>query len=221
MEKLMGKDNIRGLYAIIDTSYVPLEAMEKAAREILAGGARLVQLRAKGVGSGNFLTAAKIVREATAKADATFIVNDRVDVALLAGADGVHLGQEDLPVEEARRLLGPDKLIGLSTHNPEEALAANTLTRSGYVDYISFGPVFETVSKADARTPRGLEALSEVRSRVGLPITAIGGITEDNVESVVKHGADAAAMISSILTSTDVRKKVASVITRIDAAMQP
>lgn len=217
----MGKGKIRGLYAIIDTSYVELEAMEKTAREILAGGASFVQLRAKGFGSGDFLTAAKLVREATAKAGAAFIVNDRVDIALLAGADGVHLGHEDLPVEEARRLLGPGKLIGLSTHNPEEAFAANSLARSGCVDYISFGPVFETVSKTDARTPKGLKGLSEVRSRVDLPITAIGGITEDNVESVIRHGADSAAMISSILTSTDVRKKVASVITRIEAAMQP
>lgn len=208
---------IRGLYAIIDASYVPLEAVERTARDILDGGARMVQLRAKSMGSKYFLTAARAVRDETAKTNAIFIVNDRVDVALLANADGVHLGQEDLPVKEARRLLGAEKLIGLSTHTLEEALAARESYRSGYVDYVSFGPVFPTRTKPDARIPVGLEALAEVRSVIEMPIAAIGGITEGNVESVLKQGADSVAMISEILTSTDVRKKVASLIAKIEA----
>jgi thiamine-phosphate diphosphorylase len=213
-KKVAEQKKIHGLYAIIDTSYVPSGAIEKAAVDILAGGARIIQLRAKGIGSGDFLKAAKALRAVTLKEKTTFIVNDRVDVALLSGADGVHLGQFDIPVKEARKLLGKGRLIGLSTLN--EALAAKELARSGYVDYISFGPIFPTKTKADARTPKGLRALAEVRRNVALPITAIGGITEGTVGSVVKEGADAVAMISDILLSKDIRSKVAALITNIE-----
>jgi thiamine-phosphate pyrophosphorylase len=207
---------IHGLYAIIDTSYVPPEDIERAAMDILAGGARIIQLRAKGIGSGEFLRAAKALRVVTLKTNATFIINDRVDVALLSGADGVHLGQVDIPVKEARKLLGKEKLIGLSTHDLKEALAAKELARSGYVDYISFGPIFPTRTKADARTPKGLKGLAEVRRNVALPITAIGGITEGTVENVIKEGVDAVAMISDILLSKDIRSKVAALVTKIE-----
>jgi thiamine-phosphate pyrophosphorylase len=212
-KKVPEPKKIRGLYTIIDTSYVPPEGIERAAVDITAGGARIIQLRAKGIGSGESLKTARLLKEVTSKRKVTFIVNDRVDIALLSRADGVHLGQVDIPVKEARRLLGKEKIIGLSTHNLNEALAAD---RSGYVDYISFGPIFPTISKTDALTPKGLKGLLEVRRNVTLPVTAIGGITEDNLSSVLKQGPDAVAMISEILTSKDIRKKVAVLVEKIE-----
>ncbi|MEE9613884.1 MAG: thiamine phosphate synthase, partial [Thermodesulfobacteriota bacterium] len=209
----VGSEKIRGLYAIIDTYFVGPGDIERVAGEIIEGGARLVQLRAKGGGtaSGEFLKMAKTLREITAARGATFIVNDRVDVALMSGADGVHLGDEDLPVAEARKILGKEKIIGFSTHTVEEAVEAATLD----VDYISFGPIFPTATKPDAREVVGIDMLKEVRGKIKLPVTAIGGITEETLPEVISAGADAVAIISGILeipSSKDIRAKVAVLV---------
>jgi thiamine-phosphate pyrophosphorylase len=207
---------IRGLYAIIDTSYVPFQKAGRQAREILSAGVGIVQLRAKGAGSGELLEAARLIRMAAREAGALFIVNDRVDVAILTDADGVHLGQDDIPVEAARGLLGKEKIIGFSTHNMEEVNAADELARSGFVDYISFGPLFPTTTKPDARAPVGLTGLREARKRTTLPITAIGGITPENVEEVLAEGPAAVAMISSILKAKDVQKRTSELVEKIN-----
>ncbi|MBI5286887.1 MAG: thiamine phosphate synthase [Deltaproteobacteria bacterium] len=193
---------IKGLYAIIDSSYIPLEEMGRTASLMAEGGVNCIQLRGKGFTSRELLKAARIIREVTK--GVTFIVNDRVDVAIVSKADGVHLGQDDLPVEEARRLLGKDKTIGLSTHNMEEALEAARLN----VDYISFGPIFPTTTKPDAREPMGLENLRKVKARVNIPVVAIGGIKEENLPSVLSTGVDGVAIISDILTSGDIKGKI-------------
>ncbi len=203
---------IRGLYAFIDAAYVGMDGVEKTVAGLLSGGARIVQLRAKDVAPREVLVAARAIREASKRSGALFIVNDRVDIALIAGADGVHLGQDDLPVEEARRLLGPGRIIGLSTHGVKEALEAETLG----ADYISLGPIFPTRTKKDAQAPRGLPLLSEVRAAVRLPIVAIGGITRENMMDVFKAGADSAAIISGILTERDIRSTVASIVSMIE-----
>lgn len=195
---------IKGLYTIIDSTYIPLEAMERVALEMAAGGSGHIQLRAKGFTSRELLKAARVIRGVTLDKGIIFIVNDRVDVALLSEADGVHLGQDDLPVEEARRQIGRDKIIGLSTHNLNEALEA---VRLG-VDYISLGPVFSTKTKPDTQSTLGLDNLREIRTKISIPIVAIGGITEENLPSVISTGVDAVAMISDILTSGDIREKV-------------
>lgn len=203
---------IRGLYAFIDAAYVGMDGVEKTVAGLLSGGARIVQLRAKDVAPRELLSAARAIREASKRSGALFIVNDRVDIALIAGADGVHLGQDDLPVEEARRLLGPGRIIGLSTHGVKEALEAETLG----ADYISLGPIFPTRTKKDAQAPRGLPLLPEVRSAVRLPIVAIGGITRENMMDVFNAGADSAAIISGILTQRDIRSTVASIVSMIE-----
>lgn len=199
---------IQGLYTIIDTALVSLEEIEHVATEMIRGGAKIIQLRAKDSGGCDPLKAATLVWAATRGTDTLFIVNDRIDIALMTDADGIHLGQEDTAVEEARRQLGELKIIGLSTHNLSEAIEAAKLARSGYVDYISFGPIFATNTKPSAGPPRGLKLLKEVRGAVSLPITAIGGIKEGDVEEVLREGADSVAMISEILASGDIHGKV-------------
>lgn len=200
------------LYPIIDSFLTPAADIEKTATDIMDGGAKILQLRAKKLSSKEFLETARIIRKITKDRGAVFIVNDRVDIALLTDADGVHLGQNDLPVREARRLLGNDKIIGYSTHNMREARVAKKLP----VDYISFGPIFPTKTKEDAQTPKGIKGLSEIRKAVNIPIVAIGGITETNLIYVLKEGADSAAMISEILTEKDISKKVNRLISVAD-----
>ena len=191
------------LYAIVDPSQTGGRPLTYVVDAMLAGGASVLQLRAKDPPAGEFLRMALTVRERTARAGCLFIVNDRVDVALAARADGVHLGQEDLPLEAARPLVGT-RLIGISTHSLEQAEAAE---RDG-ADYIGFGPMFPTHTKETGYESRGLTMLKAVRRRVGIPIVAIGGITEENVERTWESGADAAAMISYLTRGDDVAARV-------------
>ena len=216
---------VRGLYAIIDTAAVGPGGVKDAALKIIMGGGRVLQLRAKGGGGGGgsggwgreVLKAARELRTVASENGALFIVNDRVDVALISRADGVHLGQDDIPLKEARRLLGEASIIGVSTHDVKEALRAE----SEGADYISFGPVFETRTKKDALAPRGIAALKEVRRALRTPMVAVGGITEGNMSDVLDAGADAVAMISGILSSADITGKVSSIVSRIGALRKP
>jgi thiamine-phosphate pyrophosphorylase len=196
------------LYAILDTSFSQGHSPITILREFLSGGVKLVQLRAKELPSGDFFSLAKEARQLTREAGATFIVNDRTDIALACAADGVHLGQDDLPFEAARKILGKEKIIGISTHDVSQARAAE---KSG-ADYIGFGPIFGSSTKDTGYSPRGLEMLREIRKAVKIPIVAIGGITESNVGEVWKAGADAAAIISDLIGAEDVSKKVQRIL---------
>jgi len=164
------------------------------AREALKGGGRLIQLRAKKISTAGLVETAAAINDSCKRAGATFIVNDRVDVALAVDADGVHLGQDDLPISEARRLLGKDKIIGISTHSLEEAI----LAEAQGADYIGFGPVFKTLTKKDALKPRGLNDLRTITDRISIPVVAIGGINVTDLESLFDAGVDGVAMISAI-----------------------
>jgi len=209
---LSAREMVRGLYAIVDTSYVSPANIEKAAGALVRGGARVIQLRAKDLSAADVINAAAAIRSLTLKNGVAFIVNDRIDIAILSGADGVHLGQDDIPLKDCRRLLGSSAIVGISTHDLDEAKEA----ASGGADYISFGPIFTTKTKKDAASPRGLESLKLMAREITLPIVAIGGITEENVEDVLQAGADSVAVISDILTSSDVSAKTASIIAKID-----
>lgn len=209
---IRNKIQLPNIYPIIDISLISSDKTGETAQAIMDGGAKILQLRAKKLSSRKFLETARIIRKITKDRGAVFIVNDRVDIALMTDADGVHLGQDDLPVKEARRLLGNNKIIGYSTHNLREARVAKKLP----VDYISFGPIFPTKTKEDAQMPKGIKGLSEVRKAVDIPIIAIGGITETNMAHVFKQGADSAAMISEILTASDISKKVNRLIAVAD-----
>ena len=196
------------LYAIADTLGRSELSFVELTEKILAGGAVLIQLRVKDLPACEYLRIAKKARELTRRCQALLIINDRLDVALAAEADGVHLGQEDLPLHAARKILGEKNTIGISTHDEEQALAAER----GGADYIGFGPVFGTGTKETGYTPRGLEQLCKIRSLVRLPIVAIGGITEEHAPEVLAAGASAVAMISDIVLAENVAAKVKQVL---------
>lgn len=193
---------IQGLYAIIDNSIRSDLSNIEIAKRVLAGGARILQVRGKGLSSKELLNQSREIRKLTREAGATFIVNDRADIALLSDADGVHLGQDDLPISEARKILGRGKLIGISTHNIEQALKAE---QEG-ADYIGFGPVFGTKTKADAEEAKGIEALKEVKKKVSIPVIAIGGINLENLKEVIAAGADGVAVISAIVKAENIEE---------------
>lgn len=160
-----------------------------------AGGARLIQVRAKSTPSGKFLSDTIDALAVARRFGAKLIVNDRVDIAIASGADGVHLGQDDLPPKYASDLLGKDAIIGFSTHNVAQAVSA----MQEPVDYIAIGPVFSTGTKADHDPVVGLDVVRQVRQAIGsFPLVAIGGITLENARSVIDAGADSVAVIGAI-----------------------
>lgn len=161
----------------------------------LKGGVKTVQLREKGLTTHELYSLACELRKITLDFKANLIINDRVDIALAVEADGVHLGWQSLPFGIVRKLLGFEKLIGVSTHNRQEALQA----QSCGADYITFGPVFDTPSKAGLLNPTGVEEIKKLKSEIILPIVAVGGINEHNVKSVLDKGVDGIAVISSIM----------------------
>jgi thiamine-phosphate pyrophosphorylase len=164
---------------------------------LLDGGATIIQLREKSDSADRFFADAEHAVRLGQAAGARMIINDRVDLALALGADGVHLGQDDMPVTAARTLLGPQAIIGFSTHNADQVDAALSLP----IDYLAFGPVFPTLSKQNPDPVAGLDSLRRIRSMIaGIPVVAIGGIRKSSLTDVFAAGADCAAIISDILS---------------------
>lgn len=192
----------RGLYAIVDPEHTGGRDPVAVARAIVEGGCAMLQLRAKGLGDAALLELARIVGGVCAQAHVPFVVNDRADVALLAHAQGLHLGQDDLPPDAARGVVGPDMGIGWSTHDSEQAQRAADLP----VDLIGFGPVFATRTKAEADPVVGLEALRAVVRASELPVVAIGGITIETATAVARTGARWIATISGVCGAEDPRR---------------
>ena len=187
------------LYPITDARLSGLSHAEQVLRLSL-GGARIVQLREKQKEAREFFIEAQAALQVARARGVRLIINDRVDLALALGADGVHLGQEDLPPEAARGILGPGAVIGFSTHNLEQALAAARLP----IDYLALGPIFPTASKENPDPPVGLDGLRRVRRAVPrLPLVAIGGITLENAGEVLAAGADGLAVIGSLLAEPE------------------
>jgi thiamine-phosphate pyrophosphorylase len=187
------------LYAIADASFGDCVRLAEA---LFAGGARLVQVRNKKAGAREFLSQVERILS-FAPPDGRVVVNDRVDVALLAGAAGVHLGQTDLPPAAARQILGPGRIIGFSTHNLEQAVEADSLP----VDYIAVGPVFETSTKDNPDPVVGVEQLAIICRAVKKPVVAIGGITLDNAKAALSAGATSVAVIRDLLAHEDVAQR--------------
>jgi thiamine-phosphate pyrophosphorylase len=183
------------IYPITDTAVSGLSHTEQVKR-LIDGGATLIQLRDKHAAPKALVRDAEAAIIVAEQNHVSIIINDRVDVAMTVGADGVHLGQSDMPVEAARALLGPRRIIGFSTHNLAQALAAATLP----ADYVAFGPIFDTHTKRDHEPVVGLNRLREVKNLLGdIPLVAIGGITEENSLSALEAGADSVAVISDLL----------------------
>ena len=188
------KRSLQKIYPITDNELSGLSIVEQV-RQFINGGATLIQIREKKAASDRFFSAVSEAIKIAHRSDVAIIINDRVDIALMTGADGVHLGQEDMPVSAARRILGNDAIIGISTHSEEQVRQA---LAHGGADYIAFGPIFGTSTKVDHDPPVGLEALTNARKLIAsrCPLVAIGGINGDNLASVITAGADSAAMIS-------------------------
>jgi len=168
---------------------------EKMVMRALEAGVKWVQYRDKERSRRKIYEESLKLRSITKNFGALFIINDHPDIALAVKADGVHLGQDDLPLLEARKIMGKEKIIGISTHSAEQAINAG---KDG-ADYIGFGPVFRTLTK-DAGSPKGIEMLRKIKNLVGIPVVAIGGINLDNIRSVLEAGTDAVAVASAILT---------------------
>jgi thiamine-phosphate pyrophosphorylase len=187
------------VYPITDTQLSGLSHAQQV--ELLAaGGASVVQLREKRASPREFYQAALEALSIARRLGVQIIINDRVDIAIAVKADGVHLGQDDLPPERARRLLGETRIIGFSTHTPEQALAAD----SASADYVAIGPVFQTFTKEKPDPIVGLEVVGEVKRRLSRPLVGIGGITLQNAASVIEAGADSVAVISDLLSGGDI-----------------
>ncbi|MBF0338643.1 MAG: thiamine phosphate synthase [Nitrospirae bacterium] len=173
------------------------------AMDAISGGLKWLQFRDKEASRLQMFKTARLLRALTIANDVTLIINDYPDIALAVDADGVHLGQDDLPVEQVRRLMGDNKIIGVSTHSLDQALEA----QRGGADYIGFGPIFATQTK-DAGSPKGVDAIRELLAQIKIPIVAIGGISEDSLGAVLDAGASAVAVASGILEQEDLTKAV-------------
>ncbi|MDP0491683.1 MAG: thiamine phosphate synthase [Verrucomicrobiota bacterium JB023] len=199
-------------YGIVDMGYVAPEQIEEATKQLLAGGAGIIQLRAKGQAKEQIQEWAQALQPICREAERPFIVNDHIDIAAEVDADGVHLGQDDGPLATARDLLPTGKLVGRSTHSPAQALAA---LEEG-ADYIGFGPLFPTPTKA-GRPSIGLEDVAAVQASVGtqIPVFCIGGIKRSNLEEVLAAGARRVVIVSDVLSAPNREEAVREVTSRL------
>jgi len=193
------RDRVQGLYVVTDDTLMAGRGHVEIARAALEGGASLIQLRDKRRDAGELLPIARELQALCGRFGALFVVNDRVDLAVSAGADGVHLGQTDLPVREARQMLGPGKLIGISVENVEQVLAAE----ADGADYLGVGPIYGSATKLDAGDAVGTEQLVRFREASTLPIVAIGGINLARVPDTLAAGADSVAVIGAVVLAEE------------------
>lgn len=198
------KRKIGKLCVITDTAVQKKYSHVEIARIAIKGGADVIQFRDKSMPTGEMIETAKKIKKICSKAGALFIVNDRVDVALLADADGVHLGIEDIPVKEARKLLGKNKIIGGTAHSLREA---NEAEKNG-ADYIGFGHIYHTASKIKLTPPVGIKGLKKAVKNINIPIFAIGGIGLTNIKEIIQTGVNGAAVIGSVAGSSNPTKTV-------------
>lgn len=212
-----GRSELSGLYVILDPAVSPERPLLDVLKVAATAGAKIFQYRNKTASMKTAYAEALPLRTLARDLGVCFIVNDRCDLALAVAADGVHLGQGDLPLDLARKVMGPDKLIGISTHNPEQVRIA-TADRP---DYLGFGPIFTPASKADHDPVVGIEGLKAIRSLTPLPIFAIGGITMNQVEAVMRAGANGVAVISAILKAPDISRTVSDFVSRIATPASP
>jgi thiamine-phosphate pyrophosphorylase len=196
------------LYLITDRRASCGRDLALVVEEALKGGVTAVQLREKDLSSRELYEFAQEMREITLRYGARLFINDRLDVVLAVDADGVHLGNQSMPVDRTRKLLGEKKLIGVSCHNRLEALAA----RDFGADFITYGPVFHTPSKAAYGPPLGIESLREVTAQLGIPVFALGGIARRNTRQVISAGAHGIALISAVIAADNPREEARALL---------
>ena len=204
------------VYVIADASRDRGRSHLEIAEAAIRGGATAIQLRMKDEPARLMVGTARLLATLCQTAGVTFIVNDRVDVAMIVEADGVHVGQDDLPAEDVRRLLGRGVLLGVSAATVQEARAAE---RAG-ADYLGVGAIYATATKADAGAPVGLARIRELRRAVGLPLVAIGGISADNAAQVIAAGAQGVAVITAVTLAEDMAEAARRVRREVDGARE-
>ncbi len=202
------------VYLITDQGLCGARGVVETVRQAIAGGATVVQLRDPLAKTRALVEEARALAALLRPAGVTFIVNDRVDVALAAGADGVHLGQSDMTVADARELMGPTPILGLSITSEADLVLASDLAG---VDYLGVGPVFPSPTKADAAPAMGLEGLRRIAARSALPVVAIGGINAGNAAEIVEAGADGVAVVSAICAAPDAAGATRALVTQVTA----
>ena len=196
------------LYAITAEEYSLGRGNIEVVRDMLTGGVKILQYRQKEKSKREKYLECVEIRRMTKKAAAMFIVNDDVDIALAVKADGVHLGQNDMPIEVARELVKEEMIIGISTHSPQQALDA--ISRGA--DYLAIGPIFSTQTKKDVCPAVGLEYLDYAVKNVGIPFVAIGGIKLHNLQEILAHGASCVAMVTEIVSAADIRARIKEIL---------
>lgn len=201
-----------GLYFITDSKLTKKNVVEDV-KAAIKGGVKVVQYREKDASTRQMIEEAKKIRQICKKSNALFLVNDRIDVALAVDADGVHLGNGDMPYWHARKLLGNNKVIGLSAHSARDALQNQKLG----ADYTSIGPIYRTTTKKSPKPHIGLGSIKQLKSRLKMPFVAIGGISEANIKEVLKAGAKNIAMISGIAAKENVEKATRKIVMEINA----
>lgn len=189
------------LYVIIDKETYKNFPIKKITKLVISGGCDVIQLRDKISNIKTFLREAIAIKKLTQKKNIPFIINDRADISYLVDADGLHIGQDDIPIKLARKLIGKNKIIGVSCHNLTQAIKA---WKEG-ADYISFGPIFYTPFKPNLR-PRGISSLKEIVKKSKIPVFAIGGINQDNIQKLVDYNIKRIAVIRAVLESEDIEK---------------
>jgi thiamine-phosphate pyrophosphorylase len=215
--KATHQHSLSGLYIILDPTVCPERSLIEILRTAAEAGALLFQYRNKQASMKDAYVEALALRQAAAEAGVLFIVNDRCDLALAVEANGVHLGQGDLPLDLARKVMGPNKLIGISTHNPAQVREAS----AGKPDYLGFGPIYKPGSKQDHDPVVGLEGLRAIRSLTSLPVFAIGGIQVDQAGEVMRAGASGVAVISAILKASDISDAVKGFLAQMPGSALP
>ena len=207
---MFGKKWELTLYLVTDRRWLGRRSLEEDVKEALLGGATLVQIREKEISSRAYLELAGKVKAVTDRYGVPLIVNDRIDIALAVDAGGVHVGPDDLPVSVARRLLGPDKIVGASASSLEEAL----VFQAQGADYLGVGAVFPTATKKITEKV-DLETLARIKAAVRIPVTAIGGIDAGNAPAVMKTGVDGVAVVSAILNRPDIREATRDLLSKL------
>ena len=207
---------MRGLYLVTDRALCGSRSLENVVSQALRGGVAYVQLREKNVSTRFFIEEARNIKALTSRYRVPLIINDRLDVALAVEAEGVHIGQDDMPYAAARKLMGPQSIIGLSVETWDDVVKAQELD----VDYLGVSPVFETPTKADTKGNWGLEGLARIKAYSHHPLVGIGGLHASNAHDVIMAGADCIAVVSAICAALDPLKATCELRDIIQAALE-
>ena len=207
----MRKNLDLSLYLVTDRKLACGRPIEMVVQDAIDGGVTMVQIREKKCSAREFMKVASNLLEITREAKVPLIINDRIDVALAIGADGVHLGQDDIPCETARKILGPDAIIGISVTNIDQAKAANNWD----IDYIGIGPIFFTMTKEDCKPPIGFEGIKAITQISRHKSVAIGGIKVDSIEEAMQSGASGVAVVSAIMAASNPQTAAQDLVNKV------